>query len=315
MSKNSWPTRRFIDQDFVHWYDGHERPAELWADFPHSTILPESLSEFDGQELSNFGSTLKTTLDATNDPRNTYHNDKHSQRVLENTWEGYDALANLARIEIPLGFLQPLLIGAAGHDIGQPGTTFYKDADPDRIPPGITDKTATEWYATMRVRQQIAQAGGNPAQQFIGAYVPASSAYGAGEPQGKLLNLEKASNPQGIAGRMMRAVDVLPADGDYTTTAQEDTSVLYGEGMPSGKKPPQSLRDYVANRRGFLSGYVLPSLVRLDEAVGVELTEHLGWQNRVKRRLTQLDEIENGTNPVLTAILKSALTPYGVTLT
>lgn len=314
MSHQLESTERFVDPNFPEWYD-QGLPPQLSESFPNGIVLPSTLDAFEGQELPDFETALTAAMEAAHEPRNAYHNIRHSQRATENASDGYDALTRLTGLVLPAGFLQPILLGTAGHDHGHPGTTFFADAAPDRLPTDANPDMAVEWYSAMLVSRAIAEQGGTPEQQLVAAYIPAASAYGANEDQGKRLNIARAINPVGIAGRMMRAVDVTPDGGDYAASVSEDTGVLYGEKMAGGKTPPSTLDAYLANRIGFLRGYVLPTFDSLDSAVGAELTSYLGWRQRAERRFAQLEEVRNGTNPVIAAILRSTVeAQYGITL-
>ncbi|HKU18144.1 MAG TPA: hypothetical protein VJP80_02615 [Candidatus Saccharimonadales bacterium] len=297
-------TNRFVDEHFGEWYQ-QGLPAHLAEQFSEGRWLPENLRDFEGMEMPGFEQALTQALTECHEPRNAYHNLTHAQRVTENAAVGYDGLQRLTGQELPEGFLQPVLLGTAKHDHGHPGTTFFSDATAARIPEGASTDMAVERYSAEQSSLFVAGHGGTPEQQLVAAYVPSASAYGVAEEQGKRLGIEQAANPEGIAGRMMRAVDVLPAQ-DFTYANLEDTSVVYGEKMPGGKEPPATLAAYCEHRTGFLAGYVLPTLERLDEAAGVDLTTYLGWRERVERQLDHVRELQNGHSPVLEAILRSS---------
>jgi hypothetical protein len=308
------PTTLFVDSNFDTWY-ADALPPQLAEQFPNGLQLPEHIQDFEGQELPNFEASLRDVLVASHEPRNAYHNWTHGARTVENAASGYDALQRKTGLKIPEGFLQPALLGTAAHDCGHPGATFFADADPDRIPTGASVTMPVEAYSARYVSEFIAQQGATPAQQLVAAYKPISSTYGAQEAQGKALGIQKATNPKGISGLMMRAVDVVPDGGDYAASVAEDVGVLYGERRPVGKPALTSLEDYYNERKGFIEGYVLPSFDRLDAAVGTDLTAYTGWRQRARHRLAQIDTIYKGTNPVLRSVLLSRLAAnYGIEL-
>lgn len=295
MSYETLATARFIDTDFGTWYKQELVVAR--------NALPETLNGFADMEVPRYEQVLAAAMVTCHDQRNEYHGLTHSQRSTENAADGYDGLQRLKGWKIPAGFLQPALLGTAMHDHGHPGVTFFADAAPGRIPKGASPGMAVERYSAEQAALFVGRYNGTPEQQAVAAYVPAASAYGAHEPQGQYLQLERAANPKGISGLMMRAVDVLPAGSDFALGNNEDMAVLYGEAMPTSKQP-QTLEEYYENRIGFLSGYVLPAFDKLDEAVKASLTQYMGWRGRVERSLEKIEAIRSG-KAVLRAIVHS----------
>lgn len=305
MSYETLATARFIDTDFGTWYKQELVVAR--------NVLPETLNGFADMEVPRYEQALAAAMTSCHEPRNAYHGLTHSQRSTENAADGYDGLQRLKGWKIPAGFLQPALLGTAMHDHGHPGVTFFADAAPGRIPKGASPGMAVERYSAEQAALFVGRYNGTPEQQAVAAYVPAASAYGAHEPRGQYLQLERAANPKGISGLMMRAVDVLPAGSDFTISNNEDMAVLYGE-APAGKQPPRTLEEYYKNRIGFLNGYVLPTFDKLDGAAKASLTSYMGWRGRAERALEKIEAIRNG-KAVLSAILHSTVQArYGKTL-
>jgi hypothetical protein len=306
------PTEQYIDLDFGTWYNQGLAPG-LAEQFPDGLVLPQTLGGFEGQEVENFEEVLTDTLIGAHVPQNAYHNVVHAQRATENASQGYDAIASLKGWHIPAGFLQPILLGTAGHDTGHPGTTFFADAKPDRIPANASVDVAVEWHSARLASETAAENGFSPEQQAVAAYVPASSAYGEGTPQGQRLGLARVK-PRGISGLMMRAADIVPAGGDFTTGLVDDMAVTHGE-KPASGIVINTVDGYLANRKGFLTGYVIPTFDKLDASVDADLTTHLGWRDRAEQRIAQYEAIQKGHAPVLRAIMRShAAAKYGTTL-
>lgn len=310
---NTLLTKDFIDVNYGDWYDQGLPPA-VAAAYPDGLYLPERLAEFEGQDIPHFEDVLTSIMVRAHEPENPYHTIGHSHRTTETTYEGYDALATLRGIYIPTGFLHPVLGGTAAHDEGHPGTTFFADAEPHRIPEGATEDMAVEWYSAHKISSHFADIGASPEQQAVAAYIPASSAYGAHEPQGQRLGIGRAANPKGISGKMMRAADVVPAEG-MSLSFIDDTAVMFGEKRPGGQQPPQTMEALLENRLGFLRGYVLPQFDKLDVGVSADLTSYVGWRGRVERQISEIQSMQQKGSIVVRAILRSQLeAKYGVTI-
>ncbi|HTE57962.1 MAG TPA: hypothetical protein VK694_04415 [Verrucomicrobiae bacterium] len=275
-------TEQFIDADFTNWYtQGSPLVSGAGAN------LPETLQGFEGQEVVDFETQLADTIVDAHEPRNPYHGLQHSQRTTENAYDAYGAFQNFHSIKLPDGFLQPVLIGTAAHDHAHPGATFFADADPDRVPPGANKDMAVEWYTAKLTAERVKGMGGTVEQQTVAAYIPAASAYGAHVEQGRRLGLDRVV-PKGLAGLMMRAVDVVPLAGDYAVSVAENTAILIGE-KAAGLTVPETIHEYQDSRKGFLAGYVLHTLDALDEAAKAPLSGMMGWRERVQQRLTEND--------------------------
>ena len=310
---NTLLTKDFIDVDYADWYDQGLPPAVAKA-YPNGLHLPERLEEFEGQDIPNFENVLTNIMVRSYEPENPYHTIGHSHRVTENAYSAYDALGTLRKIHIPTGFLHPVLSGTAAHDEDHPGTTFFADAEPHRIPEGAKEDMAVEWHSAHKISSRLASIDASPEQQAVAAYIPAASAYGAHEPQGQRLGIGRAANPKGISGKIMRAVDVVPADG-MSLSFIDDTAVMFGEKRPGGQQPPQTMDALLDNRLGFLQGYVLPQFDKLDAGVDTDLTAHLGWRGRVERQISELQNMQQKGAVVARAILRSQLeAKYGVTI-
>lgn len=310
---NTLLTRDFIDTNYGDWYDQGLPPAVAEV-YPNGLHLPERLEEFEGQDIPQFEDVLTNIMVRAHEPENAYHTIGHAHRVTENTYQAYDALAVLRGVHIPAGFLHPVLCGTAAHDEDHPGTTFFADAEPHRIPESATEDMAVEWHSAHKISSRLADIGASPEQQAVAAYIPAASAYGAHEPQGQRLGIGRAANPKGISGKIMRAVDVVPAEG-MSLSFIDDTAVMYGEKRPGGQESPQTMADLLTNRLGFLQGYVLPQFDKLDLGVKADLTAYVGWRDRVERQISEVEKMRQKGAVVARAILRSQLeAKYGVTI-
>lgn len=310
---NTLLTRDFIDVDYGDWYDQGLPPVVAEA-YPSGLRLPERLEEFEGQDIPHFEDVLTDIMVRAYEPENAYHTIGHAHRVTENAYQAYDALATLRGMHIPTGFLHPVLGGTAAHDEDHPGTTFFADAEPHRIPEGASEDMAVEWHSAHKISSHFADIGASPEQQAVAAYIPAASAYGAHEPQGQRLDIGRAANPQGISGKIMRAVDVVPAEG-MSLSFIDDTAVMFGEKRPGGQQPPQTMEALLENRIGFLKGYVLPQFDKLDAGVSTDLTAFLGWRGRVERQISEVQNMQQKGAMVARAILRSQLeAKYDVTI-
>lgn len=306
-------TSDFIDTNYGDWYNQGLPPAVAEA-FSEGLCLPQHLSAFEGQEIPHFEDVLTDVMVRTHEPDNAYHTISHAHRTTENTYQAYDALAVLRGIHVPAGFLHPILIGTAAHDLGHPGTTFFADAEPGRIPDDASPDMAVEWYSAHKISSHLKSIGATPEAQAIAGYVPSASAYGAHEPHGQRLGVGRAANPKGISGKIMRAVDVLSAEGTSLSVI-DDTAVMYGEKRPGDQEPPQTMEALLANRIGFLQGYVLPQFDKLDAGVAADLTTYVGWRNRVERQISEVQNMQQKGAVVARAILRSQLeAKYGVTI-
>lgn len=310
---NALLTKDFIDFNYGDWYD-QGLPPTISEQYPQGLCLPEQLSAFEGQEFPDFEAMLTEVMVRAHEPENAYHNVNHAHRVTENAYAAYDAWAMHHGITIPLGFLQPILLGTAAHDENHPGVTFFADAEPHRVPEDASADMAVEWYSAHKISSYLQEKGASAEQQAVAAYVPCSSAYGAHEPQGQRLGVGRAANPKGLSGKVMRASDVVSAEG-VSLSFVDDTAVMYGEKRPGGQEPPQTMEAWLGNRIGFLKGYVLPQFDKLDQGAEMELTAYLGWRDRVVRQLETVHAMQRGGEPIARAILRSQVEArYNMTL-
>ncbi len=314
MSIERIPTARFVDLDFPRWY--HKAlPDHLAEQFPNGLQLPEYIDDFEGLDLTGYEKHLTDSLVATHDPRNAYHGWAHGAQFLERAADAYDAIERICGLRVPAGFLQPILIGGALHDVRHPGTTFLSEADKDRIPAGASVDQTVESYSAEVAARAVESAQGTPAQQALAAYVPITTTYGAEEDRGRELNIAAATDPKGISGLISRASDVVPSKGAYAWSGVEDQGLFWCERRPGGKPAPASFDEYCAQREEFLGGYVLSTLDKLDAGVGANVADYLGWRQIARLRFAQTKAMRRGDNTVLRSITLSSLEArYGVVL-
>ena len=218
-----------------------------------------------------------------------YHNGQHFVEVVGNTRLLLDALEQ----PVPEAVRQALLIAAAGHDFAHQGSTFRRDAPNGKPLPELGDDVATEQVSAI-LMYELARVYGftPPARLFI---VRAIHATTFGNP---------AISPQSPLEKLLACADVAPNTPQIVAWLKHGVDVTFGE-RPA-KPAPTTFSGWVANRMGFID-YHLMNFVTPEKPQYVAAAVRLGWDAILRDHRASLQRVKDGTDPVLTAIMKAML--------
>jgi hypothetical protein len=231
---------------------------------------------------------------------NAYHNEEPFSHFFEAQIELIDTYQKMTGNKFPDAVMQAFFFAGLMHDSGHCGATFRSQASQKEklFLPELGENVSSEYVSMVSADKLAKELGFSvPARLFI-SFLIAATTYGGNTEEGKRLKIDHIK-VTGFFGTAMRLCDVAPPHS-ITEAARRDNGVNIAEIPASGK--PETLKKQIEARIGFL-GYIQLLMQTMDDMVDCELTEELGWQQRVRVELDDLSSDNNSPRSLLVKVL------------
>jgi hypothetical protein len=214
-----------------------------------------------------------------------YHNGSHFREVVANV----HLLAGVREVPLHAAVVQGMLLAAAGHDFGHPGSSLRADAPMGVISPELGVVISNEEVSAILVDEILAEAGVDPAMRVFVARLIWATTFGS--------SIRAQTGPE----RLTVLADIAPNDS-FMRWIEKSISTSLGE------RPAKPIT-------GTFTGFLSARLAFIDDAVRPALTPEaaaLGWDRNLDAYACTVHRLLKGEDAVLGTILKSMLAPYGV---
>jgi hypothetical protein len=214
-----------------------------------------------------------------------YHNGSHFREAVTNV----HLLAGVRGVPLHAAVVQGILLAAAGHDFGHPGSSLRADAPMGLISPELGVEISNEQVSAILVDEILAEAGVDPAMRVFVARLIWATTFGG------------AIRAQTAPERLVVIADIAPNDSFMRWIEKSiNTSV--------GERPAKPTT-------GTFTGFLRARLAFINDAVRPALTPEaasLGWDRNLDAYECTVQRLIKGEDAVLGTILQSMLAPYGV---
>ncbi len=202
-----------------------------------------------------------------------YHNRDHFSAVYEGVRDQLRQRTRGAH-PVPAGVRHALLLAAAGHDLGHPGSTFRREAPRGVAAPELEIHISNEMASSILVDRWASRRGVPLGMRVASAQLIDSTTFGV-----------PGKGPTTEWERILVCADIAPQQ-DFYQWLDSGLNVIYGE-VPA-ESPPADFNGWVDSEIGFLN-YVEANLT--PEA------RELGWDLRVDGHRQRLAQIQAGEHP------------------